>query len=158
MDASKRKVIIIWFGSVIIQVRKSEKMNSDLVKQAQKELKRQGIVLSREQVFQKLVKSNLIDKYGNATEYAVNNGLVAESYTFSKGMQELSDSQDEQDITNVLSRLPQGSINYSDDPNLSSIQRKPLIKAIKDALKDGSLSKQGRLKWKKTLADIEKAQ
>lgn len=30
--------------------------------------------------------------------------------------------------------------------------------AIKDALKDGSLSKQGRLKWKKTLADIEKAQ
>lgn len=126
-------------------------MNTTLVRQAQKFLKKQGIQLSREQIYQRLVKGNFIDKDGNPTQWAFEQGLVKQVITYPQGIQ----SQEDRDLDEVFSRMPPSAFNYSENPELSSIQTEPLVKAIKEALKDGNLSEQGRINWIKTLRDIE---
>lgn len=126
-------------------------MNTTLVRQAQKFLKKQGIKLSREQVYQKLVKEGFIDEYGNPTEWAIEQGLVKQQVTYPQGME----FKEDQDLDEVFSRMPPSAFNYSDNPDLSSIEIKPLIKAIKEALKDGNLSEQGCIRWTKVLRDAE---
>ncbi|MFJ6921822.1 MAG: hypothetical protein ACIRZZ_01230 [Lactobacillus gallinarum] len=122
-----------------------------LVKDMQKDLKKQGYHFSLEQTYQKLLKANFIDADGQPTKWAIKNGYVGVEYTYPQGMP----TQDESDILTVLGYLPQSAIHYNDRPNLSGIDKEPLKKAIKQALHDDVLSADGRRKWKKVLLDLE---
>ena len=122
-----------------------------LVKDMQKNLKKQGYHLSLEQTYQYLLKNNFIDADGQPTKWAIENGYVGVEYTYPQGMP----TQDESDILTVLGYLPQSAIHYNDRPNLSGIDKEPLKKAIKQALHDKVLSADGRRKWKKVLLDLE---
>ena len=122
-----------------------------LVKDMQKDLKKQGYHFSLEQTYQHLLKANFIDADGQPTKWAIENGYVGVEYTYPQGMP----TQDESDILTVLGYLPQSAIHYNDRPNLSGIDKKPLKKAIKQALHDDVLSSDGRRKWKKVLLDLE---
>ena len=122
-----------------------------LVKDMQKDLKKQGYRFSLEQTYQHLLKSNFIDADGQPTKWAIENGYVGVEYTYPQGMP----TQDESDILTVLGYLPQSAIHYNDRPNLSGIDKEPLKKAIKQALHDKVLSADGRKKWKNILKDIE---
>lgn len=122
-----------------------------LVKDMQKNLKKQGYHLSLEQTYQYLLKNNFIDADGQPTKWAIENGYVGVEYTYPQGMP----TQDESDILTVLGYLPQSAIHYNDRPNLSRIDKEPLKKAIKQALHDKALSADGRRKWKKVLLDLE---
>lgn len=122
-----------------------------LVKNVQKDLKKQGYHLSLEQTYQKLLKANFIDADGQPTKWAIKNGYVGVEYTYPQGMP----TQDESDILTVLGYLPQSAIHYNDRPNLSGIDKEPLKKAIKQALHDDAISINGRKKWKNVLLDLE---
>lgn len=122
-----------------------------LVKDMQKDLKKQGYHFSLEQTYQKLLKANFIDADGQPTKWAIKNGYVGIEYSYPQGMP----TQDESDILTVLGYLPQSAIHYNDRPNLSGIDKEPLKKAIKQALHDDVLSSDGRRKWKKVLLDLE---
>ena len=122
-----------------------------LVKDMQKDLKKQGYRFSLEQTYQHLLKANFIDADGQPTKWAIKNGYVGVEYTYPQGMP----TQDESDILTVLGYLPQSAIHYNDRPNLSGIDKEPLKKAIKQALHDKVLSADGRKKWKNILKDIE---
>ena len=122
-----------------------------LVKEMQKDLKKQGYHFSLEQSYQHLLKANFIDADGQPTEWAIKNGYVGIEYSYPQGMP----TQDESDILAVLGYLPQNAIHYSNYPDLSKIDKKPLIKAIKSALHDNVLSVDGCRKWKKVLLDLE---
>ena len=122
-----------------------------LVKDMQKDLKKQGYHFSLEQTYQHLLKVNFIDADGQPTKWAIENGYVGVEYTYPQGMP----TQDESDILTVLGYLPQSAIHYNDRPNLSGIDKEPLKKAIKQALHDKVLSADGRKKWKNILKDIE---
>ena len=124
-----------------------------LVKDMQKDLKKQGYHFSLEQTYQHLLKANFIDADGQPTKWAIDNGYVGVEYTYPQGMQA---DQGQADIMEVLNRLPQSAIHYNDRPDLSKIDKKPLIKAIKSAFHDDVLSSDGRRKWKKVLLDLEK--
>ena len=123
-----------------------------LVKDMQKDLKKQGYRFSLEQTYQHLLKANFIDADGQPTKWAIKNGYVGIEYSYPQGMP----TQDESDILTVLGYLPQSAIHYNDRPDLSKIDKKPLIKAIKSAFHDDVLSSDGRRKWKKVLLDLEK--
>ena len=123
-----------------------------LVKDMQKDLKKQGYHFSLEQTYQHLLKADFIDADGQPTEWAIKNGYVGIEYSYPQGMP----TQDESDILTVLGYLPQSAIHYNDRPNLSEIDKEPLKKAIKQALHDDVLSSDGRRKWKKVLLDLEK--
>lgn len=137
-----------------------------LVKDMQKDLKKQGYHFSLEQTYQHLLKANFIDADGQPTKWAIENGYVGVEYTYPQGMpttnrqsmddQRIEFTQDENDILTVLGYLPQSAIHYNDRPDLSKIDKKPLIKAIKSAFHDDVLSSDGRRKWKKVLLDLEK--
>ena len=122
-----------------------------LVKDMQKDLKKQGYHFSLEQTYQHLLKANFIDADGQPTKWAIENGYVGVEYTYPQGMP----TQNESDILTVLGYLPQSAIHYNDLPNLSGIDKEPLKKAIKQALHDKVLSADGRKKWKNILKDIE---
>lgn len=122
-----------------------------LVKDMQKDLKKQGYHFSLEQTYQHLLKADFIDADGQPTKWAIENGYVGVEYTYPLGMP----TQDESDILTVLGYLPQSAIHYNDRPNLSGIDKEPLKKAIKQALHDKVLSADGRKKWKNILKDIE---
>ncbi|WP_278825970.1 hypothetical protein [Lactobacillus gallinarum] len=122
-----------------------------LVKDMQKDLKKQGYRFSLEQTYQHLLKANFIDADGQPTKWAIENGYVGVEYTYPQGMP----TQNESDILTVLGYLPQSAIHYNDRPNLSGIDKEPLKKAIKQALHDKVLSADGRKKWKNILKDIE---
>ena len=122
-----------------------------LVKDMQKDLKKQGYHFSLEQTYQHLLKADFIDADGQPTEWAIKNGYVGIEYSYPQGMP----TQDESDILTVLGYLPQSAIHYNDRPNLSGIDKEPLKKAIKQALHDKVLSADGRKKWKNILKDIE---
>lgn len=122
-----------------------------LVKDMQKDLKKQGYHFSLEQTYQHLLKANFIDADGQPTKWAIRNGYVGIEYSYPQGMP----TQDESDILTVLEYLPQSAIHYNDRPNLSGIDKEPLKKAIKQALHDDVLSSDGRRKWKKVLLDLE---
>lgn len=122
-----------------------------LVKDMQKDLKKQGYHFSLEQTYQHLLKANFIDADGQPTKWAIRNGYVGIEYSYPQGMP----TQDESDILTVLGYLPQSAIHYNDRPNLSGIDKEPLKKAIKQALHDDVLSSDGRRKWKKVLLDLE---
>ena len=122
-----------------------------LVKSMHKDLKKQGYHFSLEQTYQHLLKANFIDADGQPTEWAIKNGYVGIEYSYPQGMQ----TQDESDILAVLGYLPQNAIHYSNYPDLSKIDKKPLIKAIKSALHNNVLSVHGCKKWKKVLLDLE---
>ena len=123
-----------------------------LVKDMQKDLKKQGYHFSLEQTYQHLLKANFIDADGQPTKWAIENGYVGVEYTYPQGMQA---DQGQADIMEVLNRLPQSAIHYNDRPNLSGFDKEPLKKAIKQALHDKVLSADGRKKWKNILKDIE---
>ena len=122
-----------------------------LVKDMQKDLKKQGYHFSLEQTYQHLLKADFIDADGQPTEWAIKNGYVGIEYSYPQGMP----TQDESDILTVLGYLPQSAIHYNDRHNLSGIDKEPLKKAIKQALHDDVLSSDGRRKWKKVLLDLE---
>lgn len=122
-----------------------------LVKDMQKDLKKQGYHFSLEQTYQHLLKANFIDADGQPTKWAIKNGYVRIEYSYPQGMP----TQDESDILTVLGYLPQSAIHYNDRPNLSGIDKEPLKKAIKQALHDDAISINGRKKWKNVLLDLE---
>ena len=122
-----------------------------LVKDMQKNLKKQGYHLSLEQTYQYLLKANFINADGQPTEWAIENGYVGVEYYYPQGML----TQDESDMLTVLGYLPQNAIHYNDRPNLSGIDKEPLKKAIKQALHDDVISINGRKKWKNVLLDLE---
>lgn len=62
-------------------------MNSELVADMQRDLKAHGINLSREQVYQHLVKYGFIDKLGNPTPWALERGFVTQIYDFPNGIE-----------------------------------------------------------------------
>ncbi|NRO09090.1 hypothetical protein [Lactobacillus helveticus] len=129
-----------------------------LVEQSYEFMKQLKPDITKQEVYLQMVESNLIDEDGNPTEFAIKNQLV------SVGQAPQSDQQPDQQLTqedidtqNVFKYMNPNDVINADDPDKCQIKTVPLIKAIKQALKDGSLSMQGRKSWSKTLNDLEQS-
>lgn len=119
-----------------------------LVEQSYELMKQIKPYVTKQEVYLQMVQSNLIDEYGSPTKFAIKNHLVSVEQAPQPDQQL---TQEDIDTQNVFKYLNPDNVINADDPD------KCQIKAIKQALKDGSLSAQGRKSWSKTLNDLEQS-
>ena len=125
-----------------------------LVEQSYEFMKQVKPDVTKQEVYLQMVQNNLIDEDGNPTEFAIKNHLVSVGQA-PQPAQQLT--QEDIDTQNVFKYINPNDVINADDPDKCQFKMVPLIKAIKQALKDGSLSAQGRKSWSKTLNDLEQS-
>ncbi|MCZ3526367.1 hypothetical protein L2821_03245 [Lactobacillus gasseri] len=132
-----------------------------LVEQAYQMMKKLNKNVSKQEIYKKLIETNMIDQQGNPTKWALDNGLVSEFNTIEEARNKLNqispqkiEDQVDADINNVFSRVPVSAFRWKNEHDGYAIDSAELKKAILSALKDGSLSPIGRKHWLEVLADI----
>lgn len=126
---------------------------SPLVEQGYQAVKKYDPSVTKRQVYKVMVKSKLIDKEGNPTDFAIKEGLV-ESVP-NENIPDDSPTQDDTDLLAVFGRMKPEDFKEIDGTDQFAIEVKPLAKAIKEALADDTLSAKGRKAWTKVLEDAE---
>lgn len=118
-----------------------------LVEQAYQMMKKLNKNVSKQEVYKKLIETNMIGQQGKPTKWALDKGYISEA------SQPVEDETDA-DINNVFSRMPVSAFRWKNKQDGYAIDSIELKKAILSALKDGSLSPIGRKHWLEVLADI----
>lgn len=125
-----------------------------LVEQSYQFMKQIKPDVTKQEVYLQMVQNNLIDENGNPTEFAIKNKLVSVAQAPQPDQQL---TQEDIDTQNVFKYMNPSDVINADNPDKCLIKSVPLINAIKKALKDGSLSAQGRKSWSKALIDLEQS-
>lgn len=133
------------------------KQYPSIVYQTQQGIKSLGIDATLEETYQELVKQNFINPNGEPTEWALKQGYIGVQYNYPQGKEQLEDAIEDQDTQAVFGRMKKNNFipNKKDDDYY--IEAKPLIKAIKGALRDNAISEIGKPKWRKVLAELEES-
>ncbi len=90
-----------------------------LVEQAYQMMKKLNKNVSKQEVYKKLIETNMIDQQGKPTKWALDNGLVSEVRTIEEARNKLNqinpqkiEDQVDADINNVFSRMPKDAFKY----------------------------------------------
>lgn len=128
-----------------------------LVVDAQKMMQEKGIHFTYHEMFNELSKNNVIDKNGNPTKWALENGLVSQAFTYPNGISQndIQANLDEIDFQEVLKRMPKDSFIPTNDKKDVMINAPNLINGIKQALKENAISSLNREKYKRVLKQME---
>ena len=128
-----------------------------LVVDSQKMMQEKGIHFTYHEMFNELSKNNVIDKNGNPTKWALENGLVGQAFAYPNGISQndIQVSLDESDFQEVLKRMPKDSFIPTNDKKDVMINAHNLINGIKQALKENAISSLNREKYKRVLKQME---
>ncbi len=128
-----------------------------LVVDAQKMMQEKGFHFTYAEMYNELVKNNFIDKNGNPTKWALENGLVSQAFTYPNGISQndIQANLDEIDFQEVLKRMPKDSFIPTNDKKDVMINAHNLINGIKQALKENAISSLNREKYKRVLKQME---
>mgnify|MGYP005611978221 FL=1 len=129
-----------------------------LVVDAQRAMKKRGLHFTYHEMFNELIKDNIIDKNGIPTKWALENGLVGQAFTYPNGISQndIQASLDELDLQEVLKRMPEDS--FKPNPNDKEdvlIDAHNLVHGIKQALQENAISTVNREKYKRVLKQME---
>ena len=88
-----------------------------LVVDAQKMMQEKGFHFTYAEMYNELVKNNFIDKNGNPTKWALENGLVSQAFTYPNGISQndIQANLDDMDFQEVLKRMPKNSFQTNPD-------------------------------------------
>ncbi|MGO5460244.1 hypothetical protein ACTQX0_00180 [Lactobacillus amylovorus] len=109
-------------------------------------------------MYNELVKNNFIDKNGNPTKWALENGLVSQAFTYPNGISQndIQANLDDMDFQEVLKRMPKDSFQTNpDDKEDVLIDAHNLVRGIKQALQENAISMANREKYKRVLKQME---
>jgi len=129
-----------------------------LVVDAQKLMQEKGLHFTYDEMYNELVENNFIDKKGNPTKWALENGLVSQAFIYPNGVSQ-NDIQvglEESDFQEVLKRMPKDS--FKPNPNDKEdvlIDAHNLVHGIKQALQENAISTVNREKYKRVLKQME---
>lgn len=129
-----------------------------LVVDAQKMMQEKGFHFTYAEMYNELVKNNFIDKSGNPTKWALENGLVSQAFTYPNGISQndIQANLDDMDFQEVLKRMPKNSFQTNpDDKEDVLIDAHNLVHGIKQALKENAISTVNREKYKRVLKQME---
>lgn len=128
-----------------------------LVVDAQKMMQEKGFHFTYAEMYNELVKNNFIDKNGNPTKWALENGLVSQAFTYPNGISQndIQANLDEIDFQEVLKRMPKDSFIPTNDKKDVMINAHNLVNGIKQALKENAISTVNREKYKRVLKQME---
>ena len=128
-----------------------------LVVDAQKMMQEKGIHFTYHEMFNELSKNNVIDKNGNPTKWALENGLVGQAFAYPNGISQndIQVSLDESDFQEVLKRMPKDSFIPTNDKKDVMIDAHNLVNGVKQALKENAISTVNRGKYKRVLKQME---
>lgn len=128
-----------------------------LVVDAQKMMQEKGIHFTYHEMFNELSKNNVIDKNGNPTKWALENGLVGQAFAYPNGISQndIQVSLDESDFQEVLKRMPKDSFIPTNDKKDVMIDAHNLVNGVKQALKENAISTVNREKYKRVLKQME---
>ena len=129
-----------------------------LVVDAQRAMKKRGLHFTYHEMFNELIKDNVIDKNGIPTKWALENGLVGQAFTYPNGISQndIQANLDELDLQEVLKRMPEDS--FKPNPNDKEdvlIDAHNLVHGIKQALQENAISAVNREKYKRVLKQME---
>lgn len=113
--------------------------------------------MSEQEAYQELLKNNFIKPNGEPTEWAIENGLVGVEYNYPNGLQDTNENEDatDPDFQAVLHRMKPDDFKLNEKGDDYYINAHSLANAIKSALNENAISKQGRPKYKRVLKDLE---
>ena len=128
-----------------------------LVVDAQKMMQEKGFHFTYHEMFNELSKNNVIDKNGNPTKWALENGLVGQAFAYPNGISQndIQVSLDESDFQEVLKRMPKDSFIPTNDKKDVMIDAHNLVNGVKQALKENAISTVNREKYKRVLKQME---
>ena len=129
-----------------------------LVVDAQKMMQEKGFHFTYAEMYNELVKNNFIDKNGNPTKWALENGLVSQAFTYPNGISknDIQANLDDMDFQEVLKRMPKDSFQTNpDDKEDVLIDAHNLVRGIKQALQENAISMANREKYKRVLKQME---
>lgn len=128
-----------------------------LVVDAQKMMQEKGFHFTYAEMYNELVKNNFIDKNGNPTKWALENGLVSQAFTYPNGISQndIQANLDDMDFQEVLKRMPKDSFIPTNDKKDVMINAHNLVNGIKQALKENAISTVNREKYKRVLKQME---
>lgn len=128
-----------------------------LIVDAQKMMQEKGFHFTYAEMYNELVKNNFIDKNGNPTKWALENGLVSQAFTYPNGISQndIQANLDEIDFQEVLKRMPKDSFIPTNDKKDVMIDAHNLVNGIKQALKENAISTVNREKYKRVLKQME---
>ena len=128
-----------------------------LVVDAQKMMQEKGFHFTYAEMYNELVKNNFIDKNGNPTKWALENGLVSQAFTYPNGISQndIQANLDDMDFQEVLKRMPKDSFIPTNDKKDVMIDAHNLVNGIKQALKENAISTVNREKYKRVLKQME---
>ena len=128
-----------------------------LVVDAQKMMQEKGLHFTYHEMFNELLKNNVIDKNGNPTKWALANGLVGQAFAYPNGISQndIQVSLDESDFQEVLKRMPKDSFIPTNDKKDVMIDAHNLVNGIKQALKENAISTVNHEKYKRVLKQME---
>ena len=128
-----------------------------LVVDSQKMMQEKGIHFTYHEMFNELSKNNVIDKNGNPTKWALENGLVGQAFAYPNGISQndIQVSLDESDFQEVLKRMPKDSFIPTNDKKDVMIDAHNLVNGVKQALKENAISTVNREKYKRVLKQME---
>ena len=129
-----------------------------LVVDAQKMMQEKGFHFTYAEMYNELLKNNFIDKKGNPTKWALENGLINQAFTYPNGISQndIQATLDELDLQEVLKRMPEDS--FKPNPNDKEdvlIDAHNLVHGIKQALQENAISAVNREKYKRILKQME---
>lgn len=128
-----------------------------LVVDAQKMMQEKGFHFTYAEMYNELLKNNFIDKKGNPTKWALENGLVGQAFTYPNGISQndIQANLDEIDFQEVLKRMPKDSFIPTNDKKDVMIDAHNLVNGIKQALKENAISTVNCEKYKRVLKQME---
>lgn len=128
-----------------------------LVVDAQKLMQEKGLHFTYDEMYNELLKNNFIDKKGNPTKWALENGLVGQAFTYPNGISQndIQANLDEIDFQEILKRMPKDSFIPTNDKKDVMIDAHNLVHGIKQALQENAISAVNREKYKRVLKQME---
>lgn len=128
-----------------------------LVVDTQKLMQEKGLHFTYDEMYNELLKNNFIDKKGNPTKWALENGLVGQAFTYPNGISQndIQANLDEIDFQEILKRMPKDSFIPTNDKKDVMIDAHNLVNGIKQALKENAISTVNREKYKRVLKQME---
>ena len=129
-----------------------------LVVDAQKLMQEKGLHFTYDEMYNELLKNNFIDKKGNPTKWALENGLVGQAFTYPNGISQndIQANLDEIDFQEILKRMPKDSFQPNPhDKEDVLIDAHNLVHGIKQALQENAISMANREKYKRVLKQME---
>ena len=136
-------------------------MNNSIVRQTVQFMKKIGVNMTEQEAYHELLTQNFIRPNGEPTNWAIEQGFIGAEYYYPDGIQQQKsnsvedDSAKDPDSQAVLRRMSKSDFQLNEEGDDYYIDAHSLVKAIKSALHDNAISKEGRSKYTEVLNELE---